>query len=299
MRVEASTRTFLRVTFAGAGGRHTEVAMASPPATEKNDRFVAMQRVFERAGLPVARIVAMDERNGFFLLTDLGTRDLEQAYAEGGTDAALTVAIDHLLRLQRIEDPALTCYPPDRFVAELGIFTDWFVERLLHARVPAAMEAVFETLVANDLAQPQCCIHLDWHCRNLLLSNDGGFGIVDIQDAMIGPATYDLASLLYDCYHEFDRATIRRWQQYYLERTSIAFEPAEFERVFDLTALQRQLKAIGIFARLFLRDGKATHLRHIRPVLAVARTTAARYGATRPLAEWAAQLDDVAADVLP
>ncbi|MDP6376688.1 MAG: phosphotransferase [Pseudomonadales bacterium] len=293
MRVEASTRSFYRLVLrpvADPRAPSTLVAMSSPPATERNDQFLASRDVFSNAGLPVPEILAVDRAHGWFLLSDLGERHFEQAYIEGDTNAALEVALQHLIRLQRIDDARIPPYPRERFVDELGIFTDWFVSGLLGTSMPARIRSLFDVLVQNDIDQPQCCIHLDYHCRNLLFASNGTFGIVDFQDAMIGPATYDLASLLYDCYHRFEVTSIRGWCARYLQLTEIDFDLDTFEQVFDLTALQRQLKAIGIFARLHLRDGKDTHLEHIAPVLEVAAATATRYPEATPLADWIPEL---------
>jgi len=135
-----------------------------------------------------------------------------------------------------------------------------------------------ELLVAEIDAQPKCCVHRDYHCRNLLY-NDGKLGVVDFQDALHGPVMYDIASLLQDCYHTFTPEQTSRWLQYFVSISPPLQDlaPDLITRWFDWTAIQRQLKAVGIFARLHLRDAKTTHLRHILPVLARLQTTTARY----------------------
>ena len=325
---EASHRRFYRV-YAGEVAPTARlrmdssfVVMESPPSLERNDDFVAMQRLFAAAGLPVPEIVAMDLDAGFFLLTDLGERSLEDAYGGPHRDLALELAVTHLVRLQGIAPVGVPAYEESRFRDELHIFVEWFLGGFLQQAPMARLPSIFEALVANVLAQPQCLIHRDYHCRNLLLAAKGRFGIVDFQDALIGPFTYDLACLLWDCYHYFDAAERRRWLRRYQEQagfpndaddatggTSSAmqgggqpaagathfhsgcgWDEAALTRALDLTALQRQFKALGIFARLWLRDGKQTHLRHIAPVLDAMREVAALYPETQPLSPWLQRL---------
>ena len=141
-------------------------------------------------------------------------------------------------------------------------------------------------------AQAQCCVHRDYHCRNLLFDPDSGeLGVVDFQDALMGPASYDLASLLHDCYHDFSDAAIERWRNWYLEHSPLPLNPETFALDVTLTAIQRQLKAVGIFVRLRLRDGKTTHLEHVLPVLDSISRLAAPLPQLAPLADWLATLD--------
>ncbi len=287
---EASHRHFYRIT----AGAQTLVVMDSPPDKELNDQFRIVQRLFSRHDVPVPQILAEDER-GFFLLTDLGDTHFEDRYAAGAADHCLQIAVDQLINIQTLEDAAIPPYTEARFRDELGIFTEWFVERLLGAKAMAGFTTVGDLLVDNALAQPQCCIHRDYHCRNLLLSDDDELGIVDFQDALVGPATYDLASLLWDCYHRFDEPTVRRWQSYYEGHCRFDFGAYDLARMVDLMALQRQLKAVGIFARLYLRDGKTTHLLSIPPVMATMTTNAGSYPETIALAEWLSDMAEPAA----
>lgn len=285
--VEASNRRFFRVRLAPSGPcGQTLVVMDSPPALERNDAFVAVQELLAGRGLPVPPILAMDRAQGFFLLGDLGDRHLEDVYGGPLQDTALALAIDSLVELQRIEAPDIPPYLESRFRDELGIFVEWFLDALLNEPLPQAAAEAFEALVDNAIGQPQCLIHRDYHCRNLLLTPDGGLGIVDFQDALIGPAAYDLACLLWDCYHDFDADERRRWQRYYEARSSFAFEGGALSRALDLTGLQRQLKAIGIFVRLLLRDGKPTHTRYVGPVLDAAMRIATAYPETAALGSW-------------
>ena len=265
--------------------------MASPPELERNDAFVAMQRLFSGARLPVPEIMAMDRESGYFLLSDLGERHLEEAYGGPDERRALELAIVSLVRIQGIETQAVPPYGESRLRDELEIFTEWFLGRWLGETPDPGAQSAFEALIDNALGQPQCLIHRDYHCRNLLLDGDGRLGLVDFQDALIGPATYDLACLLWDCYHTFEEGTLRHWQERYRVQARFDFTTEALSRVLDLTGLQRQLKAVGIFARLWLRDGKASHLGYIPPVLTAMGRIAGTYAETRHLTAWLRRLE--------
>ena len=282
MPVEASTRRFFRVRV-GAGAF---VAMHAPPATEDSRRFVSLARSLRVGGLHTPEVHAFDFERGFLLVEDLGERDFEAAYREGETDAALEAAIRSLVLLQSLADVDIPAYTEARFFTELGIFREWLVENLLGEAVPVWFAGVCADLIAATQAVPQRPVHRDYHCRNLIWRTDGAVGIVDFQDALVGPATYDIASLLRDCYHEFDEATVAKWRRRFLELAGLGISEPEFACAFDLTAVQRQLKAVGIFARLWLRDGRRSHLRDIVPVLRRIALVARRYAQTRQLAEW-------------
>ncbi len=287
-RVPAQART----------GDQTLVVMDSPPELERNANFVAVQKLLFEHRLPVPQLFAMDSKQGFFLLSDLGDRHIKDVYGTPLENAAIASAIDNLAALQRIEAPEIPPYLDSRFRDELGIFVEWFLGNLLDEPLPSSAADTFEHLLENAAKQPQCLIHRDYHCRNLLLSPSGAIGIVDFQDALIGPATYDLACLLWDCYHSFSDRQRRYWQSYYASVSPFAFRADALPRVLDLTGLQRQLKAIGIFARLMLRDGKSSHLRYITPVLEAAVRLCAGYPETRPMGKWLAGLIAVSAKTL-
>jgi hypothetical protein len=292
---EASHRRFYRAATPG-GLPRSFILMTSPPALEQNAQFLRLARLFRARGVGVPEVYAVDETEGWFLLEDLGTRHLADVYPTADREHALAGALEALLELQSIDDPAIPPYTTARFTDELGIFTQWFVEGLVGESPDRAVcDEAFGLLIENVQVQPQCCVHRDWHCRNLLLRPDGGIGVVDFQDALTGPAAYDLASLLRDCYHVFDEAEIDRWRNAYVARSPLAIDAAAFARQLDLTAVQRQLKAVGIFARLQLRDGKSTHLRWTLPVLARLVTVSARYADLAPLARWLTTLEPLAA----
>ncbi len=290
---EASTRSFFRVVPRVAKGASTFIAMHSPPKTEDNPRYIRLAALFRAHGLATPQVHAADLARGFLLLDDLGERDFEAAYAAGEVDAPLDAAIRDLVALQAVVSDDIPPYTAARFADELAIFTHSLVGRLLELAVPDHFAAAREALIAATQSVPQCTVHRDYHCRNLLWRTDGTVGIVDFQDALVGPASYDLASLLRDCYHEFGEAALAHWQRRYLDLADLDCDAATFSRAVDLTAIQRQLKAVGIFARLYLDRGRRRHIGDIVPVLGRIARLGRRYSETTALAEW------LASDVLP
>lgn len=286
---EASRRRFFRVRTALG----TFVAMHSPPEFEDNERFVRFAKLLRAHQLGAPAIHATHSARGYMLLEDLGSRDFQDAYAGGAAAPALDAAIADLVTLQGLPAWAFAPYTAQRFREELGIFEEWLVGRWLGLRPPPCFAAAAEALVAATQDVPQRPLHRDYHCRNLLWREDGTVGIVDFQDALVGPVTYDIASLLRDCYHEFDEAEVARWRRRFFAKAGFGGDERAFVRAFELTALQRQLKAVGIFARLWLRDQRRSHLGDIAPVLG----RIARLGRTLP--ETAALARWIDATVLP
>ncbi|MCZ6618480.1 MAG: phosphotransferase [Gammaproteobacteria bacterium] len=288
LEAEASFRRFYRVSPHGGGSSgESYVAMYSPPEHENNTRFARLAEVFSSRGVPVPAIRVADPPRGFFLLTDLGSRSLADAYEEQDAEAALTTAIEYLVRIQAVRHPTIGLYETDRFRDELEIFREWFVAGLLRVQFPRLqLDPTFDVLIAATQDQPQCCVHRDFHCRNLLYGTDGRFGVVDFQDALVGPVSYDLASLLRDCYHRFPEPEITRWRNHYLATTPFELDEIRFAELLDLSAVQRQLKAIGIFSRLHLRDAKSSHLPVILPVLDRLIDVTENYSTLNPLHGW-------------
>lgn len=291
LRAEASFRAFYRLQTAA----DSLVLMVSPPDREQNLQFERLAAVFDAARVPVPTILAADEAAGWYLLTDMGSHELADAYGTAAEAPAIEAALATLIELQAVKDPAIPPYTRARFSDELGIFSEWFAGAFLGTRLPESIDPVFELLIARMPAQLQCCVHRDYHCRNLLFDpSSRRLGVVDFQDALLGPASYDLASLLHDCYHAFSDQDVARWQRWYLEHTPLQLNPETFSEDLTLTAIQRQLKAVGIFARLRLRDDKVSHLDHILPVLESISHLAGPLPALSPLADWLADLDRTA-----
>jgi aminoglycoside/choline kinase family phosphotransferase len=272
--------------------------MDAPPELENNTQFIALAERFRDAGIGVPEVLAFDPDRGFLLVEDLGDTLYESAYQGADRDAALESALRTLITLQRLPaDASVPPYTSERFIDELGLFREWLLQGWLGLDLSPAerqlLDDVSHLLLGTIEDQPETCVHRDYHCRNLIWRPDHTTGVVDFQDALWGPISYDLASLLRDCYVRFSESEIDRWRNRYLELAAAAdllsVSGETFARWLDLTALQRQLKAMGIFARLQMRDGRGSHLHDIPRVLDHAISVALRYPATAQLGSW---LDD-------
>ena len=265
--VEASARTFYRTTL----DERSVVVMDAPPDTEDNAHFVELSKCFLHAEVSVPEVLAIDLERGFLLVEDFGDNLLERTYGLGQDDKVLGLALAMLVRIQGISDPIIPAYTTERFTAELGIFRKWVLQDLIGVST-LPFDEIIDFLVRTCDIQPKVTIHRDFHCRNLLLKSDGTIGAVDFQDALVGPISYDLASILYDCYYQFPDATIATSIARYLRLARNAGHPLtnceeDFTRELEITAVQRQLKAVGIFARLKLKHDRASHLENIVPVM--------------------------------
>ena len=277
LQTEASFRQFYRV----LGAKRPLVLMESPPAKENNPQFVAVAEAFRGAGVRVPDILAHEEDQGWLLLTDLGSTHFIDAYREGLAEQCLNGAIQTLAQISCVNAPCIPDYTPERLSDELNIFTQWTVDKACDVALPERLfEGVRKTLLDNAADQERVCVHRDFHCKNLLYS-DHAIGVLDFQDALRGPAGYDLASLLHDCYWQFPYADIDR----VLQRLPDSMPPIT-RRAIDLLAIQRQLKAVGIFTRLALRDSKTSHLSHIEPVLTRLSRLCSDYPECRALGDW-------------
>lgn len=300
LTAEASHRHFRRLTWPASTTPTSLIFMQSPPTLERNDAFVSLATGLGDAGIPVPKVLAMNLEQGWLLLSDVGDRDFYTAYSGPDREAAIASAVRLLTRLQPFRSDDLVVYDKALVEFELNIFHEWFVDKLLdQAPAPETLKPVWTDLTNNFLSQAQVCVHLDYHCRNLLYSDKGDLGVVDFQDARLGPLTYDLASLLRDCYYRLPEPLIQQaLTQFANQLGPDAQDRTELLQILDLTALQRQLKAIGIFARLRLRDNKSTHLQHIQPTLEYAIELSGNYAATQALHQYLLSLQEVTATTL-
>jgi len=268
---DASFRRYFRAYFDGGSC----IVMDAPPSKENVRPFIRMAELLRNAGVHAPEVIAADEEQGFLLLTDFGTRSYLDCLTPASVDRLYEDALDALLRLQRgvdIETSGLPLYDERLLGIELDLFRDWFLDRLLGLAPDAWESACFDDakrlLIASALEQPKVCVHRDFHSRNLMVTERLNPGVLDFQDAVIGPVTYDLVSLLRDCYVSWPRSMTEVWTIDHYTRLSEAgllssVGPETFSRWFDLMGMQRHLKAIGIFSRLKLRDGKAGYLKDI------------------------------------
>jgi hypothetical protein len=280
---DASFRRYFRASL--ADGR-TVVAMDAPPDREDCHPFVEIARRLERAGLHVPHIHAADLASGFLLLEDLGSTSYLQALNPDSVERLYGDAIAALQQMQRrVSIEGLPAYDRELLLREMALFPDWLLQRHLGLTLSTderqMLDAVFELLIDNALEQPVVCVHRDYHSRNLMVVDDRNPGIIDFQDAVAGPITYDLVSLLRDCYIRWPATQVDAWVAAYA--VQVGQEPATFRRWFDRMGVQRHLKAAGIFARLNHRDGKPGYLADIPRTLGYIVGVAARDATVRPL----------------
>jgi aminoglycoside/choline kinase family phosphotransferase len=293
--VDASFRRYFRVTL----GEDSYIVMDAPPEKEDSAPFLKVARILGSMDLNVPIVLARDMERGFLLLTDLGSRQYLDALPEdGAADRLYADALEALRTMQTTDARGardLPRYDRALLTRETELLPEWFLQRHLGLRIAAGeramLDRLFGSLVSAALEQPATFVHRDYHSRNLLVTPRNNPGILDFQDAVWGPVTYDLASLLKDCYIAWPPARVREWALDYREKLlaagfALRADPEQFMRWFDLMGLQRHVKVLGIFARLFYRDGKSQYLRDLPRVLDYARDTAARYAETQPFADF-------------
>ncbi|MEO8506421.1 MAG: phosphotransferase [Betaproteobacteria bacterium] len=293
---DASFRRYFRITLSAphalAPAAATLIAMDAPPPQEDCRPFVHVASLLRDADVHAPQVLAQDLPRGYLLLTDLGHTTYLAALDTGSAHALYLDAIDALVRFQRSSRPGeLPPYDEALLRRELDLFPAWYIAR--HCGRPlddgerALLESVFARVVANNLAQPRVFVHRDFHSRNLMVSTPNP-GVLDFQDAVHGPVTYDLVSLLRDAYIEWAEERQIDWAVRYWERARAAGIPVAadfgaFWRDFEWMGVQRQLKVLGIFARLFHRDGKAGYLQDMPLVMRYLRGACARYRELSPL----------------
>jgi N-acetylmuramate 1-kinase len=280
------------------------IAMDAPPPQEDVRPFIQVADLFGKTGVSVPHVLARDVERGFLLLSDLGSTTYLHQLNNDTAHKLYLDAIDALVMLQAQSRPdVLPEYDRALLLRELMLFPEWYIGKHLGATLgdeqKNTLDKVFEALLANNLAQPQVYVHRDYHSRNLMVLAQGNPGILDFQDAVYGPITYDLVSLLRDAYIQWDEEQVLDWAIRYWERAKRAGLPVNpdidaFYRDFEFMGLQRHLKVLGIFARLYHRDGKSAYLNDIPLVLDYTRKAAQRYKALAPLVKLLDELDDTA-----
>ncbi len=283
------------------------VLVDAPPAHEDCEQFVRVASLFRSAGVLTPRVLEVDYDRGFMLLQDFGD-DLYLPALQAGVevDAMYRAAMSSLVQLQAQGDTAgLPTYDRALLRRELNLFNDWFCERFLELMLNederALIERTWTFLEDAALAQPQVCVHRDYHSRNLMLLSpdpelnpDQSPGVIDFQDAVVGANTYDLVSLLRDCYIVWPAERVRGWALEFREmalavgliRNDSEHDEQAFLRDFDLMGLQRHLKVIGIFSRLNLRDGKSSYMADIPLVIDYVLKVAAQHPEMSEFVQW-------------
>lgn len=287
---DASFRRYFRITDA----EKTFIVMDAPPEKEDCKPFVDIAKLLFDFGLNVPQILQQDLEQGFLLLSDLGNTVFLSELNNKTVDEMYGSAMKSLLLMQKNKKPNLPAYDETLLRNELNLFPDWYLAKQLKISVSAeqkeVLEQTFEILIKNALEQPQVCVHRDYHSRNLMVNknNSDAPGVIDFQDAVIGAVTYDLVSLLKDCYINWPRQKIEEWVKYFHTEAEslgiingVSFD--KFLRWFDLMGLQRHIKVAGIFSRLKHRDGKTGYLKDIPRTMDYVFDVLERYPEFKPL----------------
>lgn len=282
---DASFRRYFRV--------HSEnkpyILMDAPPDKESCKPYIAITKAFRALGLHTPEIYQADVEQGFLLISDFGDRQLLDALNPKTVNSYYQTAFDTLLTIQSCNTTStytLPLYDTPLYQKELLLFREWYLQRHLGLSLSSSetnhLNHIDTLLINEALAQPQVCVHRDYHSRNLMVLEDETLGILDFQDAVRGPITYDLMSLLRDCYIEWPFEQVRAWaldyRQHLLQTEALSQDnPEQFLRWCDWIALQRHLKCIGIFARLHYRDNKSEYLNDIPRVIRYAKSICQRH----------------------
>jgi len=281
---DASFRRYFRVSFKD----QTLIAMDAPPQQEDCTPFIQVAEILAATGVHVPKIVAQNLDQGFLLLSDLGDTTFLQALNNqmDNADQLYGDAIDALIKLQLSQQvEGLPGYDEALLLRELNLFPDWYIARHLRVDISekqqAVLQSIFTRIIQNNIAQPQVLVHRDYHSRNLMVTSPNP-GIIDFQDAVMGPITYDLVSLFKDAYIRWDEERILDWMIRYWEKARKAGLPvptdfAEFYRDFEWMGVQRHIKILGVFTRLYYRDGKESYLNDLPLVMEYLRKTCKRY----------------------
>ncbi len=290
---DASFRTYFRVRL----GEKSYIVMLAPPAKERTYEFVNIAKMWHQEGLLVPQVLAWEKEKGFVLLSDFGDVLLLDRLNEQSVNGFYQDALSAIVHLQGI-DPQLANLPPynaEYANVELNHFQEWFVLKLLGLTNSAQENALWQSLckqiLDNFCMQPQVTVHRDFHSRNLMVLPNQSLGIIDFQDAMVGPITYDAVSLLKDCYITWPSADIHRWVATFYEQlknqgkipgTSLK----EFTQWFDWVGLQRHIKVLGIFSRLKLRDNKSHYLMHLPRIMRYVLDVTRQYDVFAPFNQY-------------
>lgn len=285
---DASFRHYYRLKSATT----TRIVMDSPPSQENNSAFIDIQNRLVRVGVKVPEIIAYEATHGFMLLSDLGSENyyhaLQNSIDPNAIQAMYRLAIQELVRLQQANTDGLTQYDAPRMRAELELFEQWYIKQHCKTELSQAekqgLESLFDHLVADNVKHGKVLVHRDFHSPNLMMPTDDTLqpGVIDFQDAVVGPITYDIASLVMDARYSWDEEqqldwAIRYWQAAHLAGLDINTDFSEFHRAYEWMSVQRNLRILGVFSRLSIRDGKHHYLDHIPRVCQYLRQVFVRY----------------------
>jgi aminoglycoside/choline kinase family phosphotransferase len=289
---DASFRRYFRV-LSTINPVQSYIVMDAPVDKEDTRPFIHVAKLLWQANIDAPQIYEENLNEGFLLLSDLGNQTLLQRLNPKNAFDYYQVVNRVLVQMQK-NTPInqLPLYDEALLQREMHLFPDWYLNQhvnyLLNDSEKNELESIFSQLVKNNLSQPQLFVHRDFHSRNLMVTNDGKLGVIDFQDAVIGPITYDLVSIYRDAYISWEEEqqmdwVVRYWELAKKEQLPVNQDFGEFYRDFEWMGLQRHLKVLGIFARLYHRDGKDGYLKDIPLVLNYAEKVAGRYSIFKPL----------------
>ncbi len=289
---DASFRSYYRV----KGPDRSLVVMDAPPEQEDLGPWLEIGARLRAAGLNAPEVLATDMAEGFVLMQDLGSTHYLDALDADNVDTLYEEAMEALARIQTgIGTENLAPYDEAFLSSEMELMPAWFLDHHLGLKSDRGqwdvLEPIFRDLAASAAAQPRVFVHRDFHSRNLLVTERDNPGIIDFQGALAGPITYDLASLLRDCYIDWERERVEHWVESYrqgMRQSAVldaSVDAAQFRDWFDRIGLQRHIKVLGIFCRLHYRDDKDGYLRYLPRVLGYVLDVAGRHRDLVPLAE--------------
>lgn len=287
---DASFRRYFRIMVEGG----SYIAVDAPPDKENSQPFVDIAKAWGAQGVAVPQIISEDLSQGFMLLSDMGDDLLWPQLAEHSVEHLYDLAMDSLLGIAQTTHP-LPPYDAALLDREMALFKDWYLKEYLHMPLSKHDEQMltetFEMLRESALGQVQVAVHRDYHSRNIMVLGDGSLGIIDFQDAVLGPISYDLVSLLRDCYIVWPMEDVQRWAMAYFNKARLAgligaISDQQLQLWFDWMGLQRHIKVVGIFARLNLRDGKPGYMADIPRTLNYIFEVSGQYDALIPFHDW-------------
>lgn len=296
---DASFRRYFRVAF----DKKTWIVMDAPPSQEELSPFVDIATFLYQHNIHVPEIMAINHEDGFLLLSDFGSSAYLDELNATTADSMYQSAIDSLLKIQKCPISnaiKLPTYDRNLLLQEMRLFPTWYLNEHLDIATPEFLQTTFDLLISSALEQPNVVVHRDYHSRNLMHTVSNSPGIIDFQDAVIGPITYDLVSLLRDCYISWPQEKIDQWLNYYFSNAqdlgliqNVSIE--QFTKWFDLMGVQRHIKVLGIFCRLNYRDDKPNYIKDLPLTLHYVQQISAKYQELAELSNFLKQQPPLAA----
>ncbi len=281
---DASFRSYYRLTHANV----TLLLMDSSLEKDSMQAFINVTSKLHAVNVKAPKILEKNLEKGFLILEDFGSSHYLDVLDWDNVEELYKRAIDEIVKMQKADTTGLPLYDKDFLTYEMNLMEEWYMEKLLPVSLNTKQKEIIKDAINSIsdviLSQPQnVFVHRDFHSRNLMITKDNKVGVIDYQDAMKGAITYDIASLLEDSYIEFDREDMQKLVLYFRDKKGLDIDDSTFIKWFDFTSMQRHIKVLGIFARLFKRDGKKQYIKDIPLTLKYLFDTAKLYDETKPL----------------